>query len=168
MLTGWGLFTMAKLRGNFYTSCSRKIRRFFSDSKNTHNKKEIYSFVYCTLGYLFLIFLFYPGLFFDFSNKIPFGDNGEVQNILSIINYSIHTALPNLYHLPFLYPLSYVLARTHPLFGISVFFKVFKSFGINLEESVNLYIIISLIIGALGCYLLIKEFLKTIKISNLY
>lgn len=134
--------------------------------------KEIYSFVFCALGYLLLVFILYPGLFLDFSNKVPFGDHGDVQNILSVINYSIHTNLSNIYHLPFLYPISYVLARTHPLFGISLFIKIFESFGLNLEASVNLYIILSLVIGALGCYLLTKELSKNrilaIVFSSLY
>jgi hypothetical protein len=112
------------------------------------------------LAWLSIVFIFYPGLFLDFSSRVPFGDHGDVRNILSIIQYSTHTSLTGLYHLPFLYPESYVTARTHPLFGISLFFKGFQALGFNLEQSTNLYIILALLIGAWGCYLLIREFVR--------
>jgi hypothetical protein len=44
------------------------------------------------------------------------------------------------------------------LLGVSLFFKFFHVLGFNLNQSTNLYIILSLIIGALGCYLLAREF----------
>ncbi len=112
------------------------------------------------LGWLGIVFVCYPGLFLDFSSQVPFGDHGDVRNILSIIQYSLHTPLSQIYHLPFLYPESYVMARTHPLFGISLFYKGFQILGFNLEQSTNLYVILALLLGAWGCYLLIREFVR--------
>lgn len=123
-------------------------------------KHKAFSYFFLVLGYLLIIFIFYPGLFLNFSNMVPFGSHGDVLNILGIIDHAVNTSLTKLfdYHFPTLYPESYVLAKTHPIFGISIFFKFFHVIGLNLEQSTNLYIILAFIIGALGCFLLIKEF----------
>lgn len=121
-------------------------------------KKNICHYILIIFLYLVIIFFFYPGLFLDFSTKIPFGYQGDVKNILGIINFSIHTPLNYIYHLPIFYPESFVLVRTHPLFGISLFFKLFNLLGLNLQQGNNLYILLSLVLGALGCYLLTREF----------
>ena len=107
-----------------------------------------------------MIFLLYPSIFFNFSDKVPFGYHIDVQNILSIINFSLSTNISDIYHLPIFYPEAYSLVRTHPLFGISIFFKLFRLMGFNLEQSYNLFIILSLFFGAFGCFLLANEFLK--------
>jgi len=112
------------------------------------------------LLFLSLIFILYPGLYLHFSSEIPGGKHGDVQNILSIINYSIHTPLSEIYHFPIFYPESYMLTRTHPLFGASIVFKAFHFLGLSLVQSYNLYIIFSLIMGAFGCFLLSGEFTK--------
>ncbi len=111
--------------------------------------------------FLVLIFICYSGLFLNFSTKIPGGDHPDVINILSIINFTMHAPIKDIYHFPIFYPESYMLARTHPLFGVSFFFKIFHSLGFNLNQSYNLYIIVSLIIGAFGCYLLAREISKS-------
>jgi hypothetical protein len=121
-------------------------------------KKNVYRYILIILFYLVIIFLFYPGLFLNFSTMVPHGHHGDVKNILGIISFSIHSPLNHIYHLPIFYPESYVLTRTHPLFGISLVFKLFDMFGLNIQQSNNLYILLSLIIGALGCFLLSKEF----------
>jgi len=109
------------------------------------------------LFYLGIVFFCYPGLFLDFSHSIIRGDMGDLRNILSIISHSINTSLENIYHLPIFYPESHVLTQTHPLFGISLFFKGFKYLGLTLTQSTNLYIILSLTSGAWGTFLLAKE-----------
>jgi len=129
-----------------------------SNTSLTRQKTVLFRALLMFLGWLCIVFIFYPGLFLDFSSQVPFGDHGDVRNILSIIQYSLHTPLSQIYHLPFLYPESYVMARTHPLFGISLFFKAFQTLGFNLEQSTNLYIILALLLGTWGCYLLIREF----------
>ena len=131
-----------------------------SNPSLTRQKTVLFRALLMFLGWLCIVFIFYPGLFLDFSSRVPFGDHGDVRNILSIIQYSLHTPLDQIYHLPFLYPESYVMARTHPLFGISLFYKAFQTLGFNLEQSTNLYIILALLLGTWGCYLLIREFVR--------
>lgn len=109
------------------------------------------------LFYLLLTFLFHPGPFVRFSEQVPYGDQDDLQFILSIVDHSIHADLRDQYHFPMFYPESRPLTRTHPLFGISIFFKAFRMAGLNLEQSVNLYIILGLIAGAFGCFLLARE-----------
>jgi len=111
------------------------------------------------LGIFFLAaaFMAYPYLFFDFSKKIPHGAFPDVLYIVSIIHHSITASLSDVYHLPFYYPLDFTLTYGHPLFGISVFFKAFASVGLSLTKSYNLYLILALVAGAWGCYLLAKE-----------
>lgn len=134
------------------------MKHKFSAITHIFDNKEVRNWSMRILGYLLIIFILYPGLFINFNNKVPYGDHGDVLNILSIIDYSIHTPINSIYHLPFLYPESYLLTRTHPLIGISFFFKVFEFLGFNLAQSYNLYIILSLLLGAAGCFLLIREF----------
>lgn len=109
------------------------------------------------LLYLLLTLLFHPGPFARFSDRVPYGDQDDLQFILSIVDHSIHADLRDQYHFPMFYPESRPLTRTHPLFGISVFFKAFRLAGLNLEQSANLYIILGLIAGAFGCFLLARE-----------
>ncbi|MBU4204124.1 MAG: hypothetical protein KKD59_09300 [Acidobacteria bacterium] len=120
-------------------------------------QKRLASPIFIIIFFLFLTFIFYSGLFLDFSTKIPDGDHNDVKNILTIISHSIHAPLSRIYHLPVLYPESYMLARTHPLFGVSVIFKIFSFFGLSLVQSCNLYIIFALVTGAVGCFLLARE-----------
>jgi hypothetical protein len=117
------------------------------------------------LLYLLLVFIFYHGLFVDFSHKVPQGDKADLKFILSIVDFSIRSDWHDLYNFPIFYPESYSLVRTHPLFGISIFYKVFKWGGLDLAQSTNLYIILGLIIGALGCFLLAREVSGNIPIS---
>jgi hypothetical protein len=112
------------------------------------------------LFFLLLIFICYPGLFLHFSNGVIRGDAGDLRNILGVVSHSIEAPLTQLYHLPIFYPQSYVLAKTHPLFGVSIFFYLFKFLGFSLTQSTNLYIIFSLIVGAWGTLLLAKEFVQ--------
>jgi len=123
----------------------------------TSTNKKLLLFLGLLLVYLLLIAILYPGLFNEFSSKVPFGSAGDLEFILSIIDYSIHAPLRDLYNFPMFYPESGALARTHPLFGISLFYKVFQWLGLNLEQSTNLYIIMGLLLGALGCFLLARE-----------
>jgi len=117
------------------------------------------------LLYLLLVFIFYHGLFTDFSYKVPHGDRADLKFILSIVDYSIHADLRDLYNFPMFYPESGSLVRTHPLFGISLFFKAFQWGGLNLTQSTNLYIILGLVMGALGCFLLAREVSDNIPMS---
>ena len=123
----------------------------------TTNKKNILVFFFIFIFYNIVIFVFYPGIFLKFSSV---NVRGDLTNILSIISFSINTPLEQIYHLPFFYPESYILTKTHPLFGISIYFKVFKTFGLNIFESTNLYYWFSFISGAFGTFLLSKEFTK--------
>ena len=107
-------------------------------------------------------------MFLQFSTHVPFGHHGDVQNILSIINFSIRAPLSQIFHLPVFYPESFMLTHTHPLFGVSFFFKCFHILGLNLLQSCNLYIILVLILGAFGCYLLSGEFTKSRLIPLLF
>ncbi len=109
------------------------------------------------LLYLSLTFLFHPGPFVRFPDQVPYGDQDDLQFILSIVDHSIHADLRDQYHFPMFYPESRPLTRTHPLFGVSLFFKAFRWAGLNLEQSVNLYVILGLIAGAFGCFLLARE-----------
>ena len=125
--------------------------------KMRFTQKTLLSYLAIFFIFFVLIFICYSGVFLNFSTKIPGGDHDDVRHILSLINYTIHAPIKDIYHFPIYYPESYVLARTHPLFGVSFFFKIFHSLGFNLNQSYNLYIIISLIIGAFGCFLLARE-----------
>jgi hypothetical protein len=109
------------------------------------------------LLYLLATFLFHPGPFLRFSDRVPYGDQDDLQFILSIVDHAVHADLRDQYHFPMFYPESRPLTRTHPLFGISVFFKAFRLAGLNLEQSANLYVILGLIAGAFGCFLLARE-----------
>jgi len=120
-------------------------------------KKKLLQFSGVLLVYLLLVALFYPGLFSEFSSQVPFGSADDLKYILSIVDISIHTSLRDLYNFPMFYPESGSLVRTHPLFGISIFYKIFQGLGLNLEQSTNLYIILGLVLGALGCFLLARE-----------
>ena len=121
------------------------------------NKKKFLELFFIFLFYNIVIFIFYPGIFLKFSS---INVRGDLTNILSIISFSINTPLEQIYHLPFFYPESYILAKTHPLFGISIFFKIFKTLGFTIFESTNLYYLFSFISGAFGTFLLSKEFTK--------
>lgn len=110
------------------------------------------------LFYVFIIFACYPGLFLDFSTAVIRGDAGDLRNILGIVSHSIFSPLSEVYQLPVFYPESFVLTKTHPLFGISLFFYLFKWMGLSLIQSTNLYVILSLAAGAWGTFLLAKEF----------
>ncbi len=109
--------------------------------------------------YLGCVFCCYPGLFLNFSGGLIRGDMGDLHNILGIISFSTGCSLDNLFHLPVFYPIAYVMAKTHPLFGISLLYKVFMFLGLSLTESTNLYIILSLTFGAWGTFLLAREFI---------
>jgi hypothetical protein len=113
------------------------------------------------LFYLLIIFAVYPGLFINFSTAVMRIETGDLKTELSIISHSIHAPLNQLYHLPICYPESYMLTKCPPLFGVSLFFKLFQVMGLSLIQSYNLYIILSLAAGAWGTYLLIKEFVNT-------
>jgi hypothetical protein len=120
-------------------------------------RRKVAASIGLLLLYLLVVFIFYHGLFTDFSQKVPRGDKADLKFILSIVDVSIHTDLRDLYNFPMFYPESNSLARTHPLFGISVFFKLFHWLGLNLTQSTNLYIILGLVLGAIGCFLLARE-----------
>jgi hypothetical protein len=111
------------------------------------------------IGFVGLTFFSYPGIFIHFSSHLIRGTAGDLKNILSIISYSIQAPLAELYHLPIFHPEPYMLTKTHPLFGISLFYKGFDFFGLTLTQGTNLYIILSLVLGAWGTYLLINEVL---------
>ena len=120
-------------------------------------RKKLLPLAGLLLVYLLLIGLIYPGLYTRFSTEVPFGTAGDLRFILSIIDFSIHTSLRDIYNFPMFYPYSQSLVRTHPLFGISLFYKLFHWLGLNLEQSTNLYLIIGLLVGALGCFLFARE-----------
>jgi hypothetical protein len=120
-------------------------------------RKKLLPLAGLLLVYLLLIGLLYSGLITRFSQEVPYGSAGDLKFILSIVDFSIHTSLRDLYNFPMFYPESRALVRTHPLFGISVFYKLFHWLGLNLEASTNLYIIMGLLIGALGCFLFARE-----------
>jgi len=119
------------------------------------------NFVFLLFAYILVILVLYPSIILHFSDRVPFGREGDVQNILSIIQYHIHTppSLTNLYNLPFLYPHSLALASTHPLIGVSLFFKLFQLLGLSLIQSNNLFILLSMLLGAWGCFLLTREYI---------
>jgi hypothetical protein len=123
----------------------------------TFKNKKLFRIAGLLLVYLLLVAICYPGLFREFSGKVAFGTAGDLGFILSIIDFSIHSPLRDLYNFPMFYPESGALARTHPLFGISLFYKVFQWLGLSLEQSTNLYVIMGLVLGALGCFLLARE-----------
>lgn len=113
-----------------------------------------------TTFYIIIVLTCYPGLFLNFTSGIIRGEMGDLRNIIGIISHSINVPIDQLYHLPIFYPESYLLTKTHPLFGISLFIKAFRIAGLNLIGSINLYIIFSLVAGAWGTFLLAKEFVK--------
>ncbi len=109
------------------------------------------------IGCLILLFLSYPHLFSRFSSGIPRVDTSDQLYIMSILQYMIHAPLDMAYHLPYFYPSAFVATYGHPLFGIALIFKVFQLLGLSLTQSANLYIILALMAGTLGCYALIRE-----------
>jgi hypothetical protein len=109
------------------------------------------------IGCIFLLFLSYPYLFTRFSSGIPRADASDQLYIMSIIQYLIHAPLDMAYHLPYFYPSAYVTTYGHPLFGIALIFKLFQLLGLSLTQSANLYIVMALLAGTLGCYALIRE-----------
>ncbi len=109
------------------------------------------------VGFLLLLFLSYPFLLTRFSSSIPYADVSDQLYIMSIIQYLIHTPLDMAYHLPYFYPTAFVTTYGHPLFGIALIFKLFQFLGLSLTQSANLYIMMALMAGTLGCYTLIRE-----------
>jgi hypothetical protein len=123
-----------------------------------HFQPSVKKFFLYSLLYLLAIFLCYPGLFIHFSTALIRGDMGDLKNMLGIISFTINSPITQIFHLPIFYPLSSMLTQTHPLFGVSLFFKLFNVAGLSLIQSVNLYIILSLFSGAWGCFLFAREF----------
>ncbi len=140
---------------------------FFLENELTYNNLKKKSFFYAIIlfSYLVIIYSFYPGLFKGFSTLLPHSKlvphMSDLQSIIGIISNSINTGFSDIYHLPFFYPESYILAKTHPLFGVSFFFIIFKGLGFSIIQSYNLFIILSLLFGGLGCFLLAREFSST-------
>ena len=116
--------------------------------------KRIVTWSVVLLFLVLVTYISFPSLFYHFSTL---SIHGDLFNQISIINYLNNTSLDQLYHMPILYPLSYTLAKTHPLFGVAVYYKIFNFFGLDEKQSTSLYIILSLILGALGCFLLARE-----------
>lgn len=108
-------------------------------------------------GLFLLVVLCYPFLFTHFSSGVPYARANDLLYILSIVQYLIHAPLTLAYHLPFFYPTAFVTTYGHPLFGIALIFKLFQIMGLSLTQSVNLYIIVALLAGALGCFTLVRE-----------
>ena len=108
-------------------------------------------------GFLLLVVLCYPFLFTHFSSGIPYAQANDLLYILSIVQYLIHAPLALAYHLPFYYPVAFVTTYGHPLFGVAFIFKLFQIMGLSLTQGVNLYIIVALLAGALGCFMLVRE-----------
>jgi hypothetical protein len=108
-------------------------------------------------GLFLLIVLCYPFLFTRFSSGVPYARANDLLYILSIVQYLIHAPIVLAYHLPFFYPAAFVTTYGHPLFGIALIFKLFQIMGLSLTQSINLYIIVALLAGALGCFMLVRE-----------
>jgi hypothetical protein len=108
-------------------------------------------------GLFLLIVLCYPFLFTHFSSGVPNAQANDLLYILSIVQCLIHAPLALAYHLPFFYPAAFVTTYGHPLFGIALIFKLFQIMGLSLTQSVNLYIIVALLAGVLGCFMLVRE-----------
>jgi hypothetical protein len=108
-------------------------------------------------GFLLLIVLCYPFLFTRFSSGVPYSKANDLLSILSIVQYLTHAPLALAYHLPFYYPAAFVTTYGHPLFGIAFIFKLFQLLGLSLTQGINLYIIVALLAGALGCFMLVRE-----------
>jgi hypothetical protein len=118
---------------------------------------RIARFLGLAILFVLLIMITYPILFTNFSTMIPRALKEDLLYIASIINYSINAPLNEVYHLPYFYPTPYVITYGHPLFGISAVFKIFQIFRLNFYQSYNLYVIFTLLLGALGCYFLARE-----------
>jgi len=121
-------------------------------------KARLRRFLWISLFFLAAAFLCYPYLFIHFSSQVPYAYQDDLRNILAIVNFQTHAPFSQFYHLPYFYPAPFTLTYTHPLFGISPYFKLFHLLGLNLESSTNLYLLLSLFLGAWGCYLLAAEF----------
>ncbi len=109
------------------------------------------------LFFFLLIVITYPKLLPNFSTMAPRADSDDMHYIVSIINYSLNSPLREIYHLPFYYPTPFITTFGHPLFGISLVFKIFQVCRLNFYQSYNLYIIFGLLLGTWGCYLLARE-----------
>ncbi len=132
--------------------------RLFS-LKNSLKTNKYLPAIIISLFFLTLILVCYPGLYVSFSNHVIRGDMGDLHNIMAIVSHTLHTSPSFWYHLPVFYPMSYTLTQTHPLFGVSIVFWMFHQLGFTMVQSINLYIILSLLLGAWGCYLLAREFM---------
>lgn len=143
----------------------KRLSAIFPFISNSKLKQKIKKHIIILLLFALITFITFPTLFYSFSSIQL---RGDLVNIVAIVSYVNNTVLNQVYHLPILYPSSYTLAKTHPLFGIAFFYKIFDVFGLTLQQSTSLFIILSLVLGAYGSFLLSNEISRNTLFSILF
>jgi hypothetical protein len=97
-----------------------------------------------------------------FFSKLPYAANGDVRLSLAILNANVHKLIhlqfDQLYHLPFLFPLSHTLTIGFTLFGQSLLLSPFFFFSEpNFYALYNGITVFSYLAAGIGAYLFFRE-----------
>jgi hypothetical protein len=101
----------------------------------------------------------YPGMFAHFTTRIPKIHMDTIEQIANV-NWQNHFLFrePGLvFNMGTFYPHSLATFFGAPMFGISIWFGLFKMFGLNIYSQYNLFIVFALMIGAIGVFALTVE-----------
>jgi len=103
----------------------------------------------------------YP-LLKNFSTMLPYADNGDVRLSLAILYSNVqnlaHLQVGQVYHLPFLFPLSHTMTIGFTLFGQSLLFLPLFLLGLpNVYALYNILTIFSYLAAGFGAYLFFRE-----------
>lgn len=114
-----------------------------------------------SLFFLLSMIHLYP-ILKDFFTKLPYATNADVNLCLTILNSNIqklsHLQFSQIYHLPYLFPLSYTLTIGITLFGQSVLLLPIFLLGVsNIYPLYNATTIFSYLAAGYFAYLFFKE-----------
>jgi len=98
----------------------------------------------------------------NFSTMLPYADNGDVSLSLAILYSNVqnlaHLQVGQVYHLPFLFPLSYTMTIGFTLFGQSLLLLPLFLLGLpNVYALYNILTIFSYMAAGFGAYLFFRE-----------
>ena len=113
--------------------------------------------------FLLSLTILYP-ILPHFMSRLPFGWNGDIKLSLAILDANFkhlsRLQFNQIYHLPIVYPLSYVMTSGSNLFGQSLLFLPLHLFGVrNYYLIYNLAVFIAILGAGLCAYLLFMELL---------
>jgi hypothetical protein len=105
-----------------------------------------------------------------FFSRLPYAANGDVRLSLAILNANVHKLIhlqfDQLYHLPFLFPLSHTLTIGFTLFGQSLLLSPFFLLAEpNVYALYNGITVFSYLAAGIGAYLFFRELQKNKVVS---